>query len=363
MGQLNGHEPLVFRGPMLSLSSVRKLGGRASVVVKDQQHASFGRTTFAELVDGVRDERLVWYFAQQPVPPAVAPALPGCPVGRQPGLRQPNMWVGSAGAHTPLHHDYMHNVAMQLDGRKRFTLFAPSDTPYLARETNDARRVNYSQITRPREVNRKRFREYRRATPIEVELGPGEVLFLPAFWWHEVETLEPSLMLNWWWPPRLERLPPVDFETSVASAEAARALLIRYFNLAGFRSDHDVVGHLEARGQRRLAALVLGDLVEAQLARLGERRSGARLLLASTAMALLKATRVLRPRELQLLEQAFEMSTAASAFARATDFGYDVRRLNKQLEAIFTRHGVARCRRLLENNRVWLNDFTTDAYV
>ena len=47
--------------------------------------------------------------------------------------QQLNMWMGNArnGSSTGLHHDYHDNLYILLRGRKRFTLFAPSDAPTL----------------------------------------------------------------------------------------------------------------------------------------------------------------------------------------------------------------------------------------
>ena len=37
-----------------------------------------------------------------------------------------------------------------------------------------------------------------KAHPLTFELGKGEMLYLPAGWSHFVETVEPSLMINFW---------------------------------------------------------------------------------------------------------------------------------------------------------------------
>ena len=39
----------------------------------------------------------------------------------------------------------------------------------------------------------------RHAQPLEVNLGPGDFLYLPACWWHCVEgSRERNMILNWW---------------------------------------------------------------------------------------------------------------------------------------------------------------------
>jgi hypothetical protein len=35
--------------------------------------------------------------------------------------------------------------------------------------------------------------------PIEVVLGPGDAMYLPSRWWHQVRSLDLSLSVNFWW--------------------------------------------------------------------------------------------------------------------------------------------------------------------
>jgi hypothetical protein len=44
---------------------------------------------------------------------------------------QVNLWVGRAGIITSTHYDATYNFFVQLQGRKRFTLFPPNQTLYL----------------------------------------------------------------------------------------------------------------------------------------------------------------------------------------------------------------------------------------
>lgn len=38
---------------------------------------------------------------------------------------------------------------------------------------------------------------------LEATLEPGDILFLPAFWWHNVVSLDASISVNYWWRPPL----------------------------------------------------------------------------------------------------------------------------------------------------------------
>ncbi len=41
--------------------------------------------------------------------------------------------------------------------------------------------------------------KYAKAKPIEFILEPGETLFLPGRWAHQVDTIEASIAMNFWW--------------------------------------------------------------------------------------------------------------------------------------------------------------------
>src|ERR1019366_3072751 len=100
-------------------------------------------------------------------------------------------WFGPAGTVTPLHHDVMNVMVAQVFGRKQFTLIAPEQTPYVYNETSVYGEVNCS------DPDYSRHPLYREATPIHVEIGPGDVLFIPVGWWHYVRSIETSIMVSY----------------------------------------------------------------------------------------------------------------------------------------------------------------------
>jgi hypothetical protein len=113
-----------------------------------------------------------------------------------------HLWYGSAGNVTPLHHDPLSNLFLQVFGRKRLTLYAPRYFEELYPYPEDARFSHMSRV----DVERPDPIAYPRAHGIErleVTLLPGELLFLPPFWWHHVRSLEPSISVNFWSAPTL----------------------------------------------------------------------------------------------------------------------------------------------------------------
>jgi hypothetical protein len=110
---------------------------------------------------------------------------------------RPGFWLGPGGTVTPAHFDRQDNFNVQVTGRKRWTLFAPgdSDNLYFLQEVPVP-------IYSPVDVEHpdmRRHPRFRAAQPYETVLRPGDVLYLPAGWWHHVRTLEMSITLNFWW--------------------------------------------------------------------------------------------------------------------------------------------------------------------
>lgn len=101
------------------------------------------------------------------------------------------MWFGPQGTITPLHHDELNIFLAQVVGRKRVKLIPPDELDLVYNHF-----AVYSQVD-AENPDFKRFPKYKNATVMEVDLLPGEVLFLPAGWWHHVRSLDPSVSLSY----------------------------------------------------------------------------------------------------------------------------------------------------------------------
>ena len=111
-----------------------------------------------------------------------------------------NFWYAGAGHLTPLHYDRYDNFLNQIDGRKKVTLFAPADKEYLY-STSDSR------MRTPATVNLfdpdyEQFPHFERATAIEFVLEPGDTLYLPADWSHQIESLDVAVSVNFFFQRR-----------------------------------------------------------------------------------------------------------------------------------------------------------------
>lgn len=107
-------------------------------------------------------------------------------------------WLSAAHTGSPLHRDPPDNLFAQIFGRKRFVLFRPADTWNLYPHRPWSGLPNFSRVDAER-PDYQRFPRLRRAQPIPCEVGEGEVLYLPRYWWHQVTSLERSASVNLWW--------------------------------------------------------------------------------------------------------------------------------------------------------------------
>jgi lysine-specific demethylase 8/hypoxia-inducible factor 1-alpha inhibitor (HIF hydroxylase) len=103
-----------------------------------------------------------------------------------------NLWWGPGGHTEPLHYDSGDGTLVQLHGVKKAVLFPPAQTknlyPFPVRRKGIAPWISRVYIDKPDFDAFPRMREALEHK-IEVLLAPGEVLFIPANWWHEVSAL------------------------------------------------------------------------------------------------------------------------------------------------------------------------------
>lgn len=121
------------------------------------------------------------------------------PAAIQAKLRKaPTLWLGPAGIVTPVHFDSAHNLLVQIHGHKKLLLIPPQQSRNLYYPCLSLGHVNFSPVD-VEAPDYERFPLFKQATPLEVLLAPGEILFIPVRWWHYARALEPTISLNFWW--------------------------------------------------------------------------------------------------------------------------------------------------------------------
>lgn len=103
------------------------------------------------------------------------------------GIETTSLYVGPKDSLSPLHQDYWHThgYLAQLQGTKRVILFSPQDTGFL-----------YDGRVDPEQPDLEKFELFEQATAYSGVIGPNDLLFIPADWWHYVRALEKSITVS-----------------------------------------------------------------------------------------------------------------------------------------------------------------------
>jgi len=111
-----------------------------------------------------------------------------------------SVWVSTTGCVTPLHFDLCHGFLCQVRGRKRCYLAPQESTRSLYRyNVGESPNVNSSKVNLKLwlEGDQQQRSLYPKVANVElycIDIGPGEALYIPPFWWHHIETVQgPSI--------------------------------------------------------------------------------------------------------------------------------------------------------------------------
>jgi hypothetical protein len=135
------------------------------------------------------------------------PALVGDPSK----ITMNHYWYGAPGCTTSLHQDWPSNFLAQVIGRKRVVLFDPDERGFLYPAGQDPPKpgatidLREHSLVNPEQPDHKRFPLFRQATPFVAILQPGDILWLPPEWWHQIRALDVSVSVNFWWQPHIEQ--------------------------------------------------------------------------------------------------------------------------------------------------------------
>jgi len=102
-------------------------------------------------------------------------------------LIYPRIFIGPKGAITPLHQDIWgtHAWLSQLVGRKHWILFPP-----------DNRNLLYDYEPEATNPDFERFPLLRDTAPLDCIIGPGDTIFVPGGWAHEVVSLDATFSIT-----------------------------------------------------------------------------------------------------------------------------------------------------------------------
>jgi hypothetical protein len=118
------------------------------------------------------------------------------------GGASPRLWIGNA-TQTATHHDGSTNLACVVAGRRRFTLFPPEQLPNLYVGPLDRTMAGPpASMVDPLAPDLERFPKFAEAMPhaLVADLLPGDAIFVPAIWWHHVQSFGTlNILCNYWW--------------------------------------------------------------------------------------------------------------------------------------------------------------------
>ena len=189
--------PLVWNDSEQSVYNQMAVRAKASedssVPTTGVHESTMPGVALAPLDDAVRSDlktRVAWKWLD------AARSLAGCPQ-----FDSATLWAGHGGGCTPLHVDHVSNFFTQLAGRKRMLLFPPSQRYHLYPYPVHHPAGNDFSMVDVEDLDLERFPAVANARGYEVSLEAGDVLFLPARWWHYVRQCDPgheNLSLNFW---------------------------------------------------------------------------------------------------------------------------------------------------------------------
>jgi len=109
-------------------------------------------------------------------------------------MQKPSLWMGTSSSGTPFHSDCCDNFIMMVSGTKRVTLAPPTDFYKLKPACYIVSR-GYCYATNPTNPSQNVDYDWNR---IVVDVKQGEILFIPANWFHHIQNLGPTVMVNVW---------------------------------------------------------------------------------------------------------------------------------------------------------------------
>lgn len=111
--------------------------------------------------------------------------------------RSLRIWISAPATRAALHHDLPENFLAQLTGRKRIILIHRRHGRNVYRHGLFHGAPNFCAVDaeNPDYVRFPRFRGVERIT---VDLEPGEILYIPRLWWHQIHSLDLSISVNQW---------------------------------------------------------------------------------------------------------------------------------------------------------------------
>ena len=116
---------------------------------------------------------------------------PGTALAHQHAFPYKGIFISARGGRTRLHRDPFGTEAVlcQFYGSKHLTFYHPADGDKLRRD---------QKYVDPQKPDMNAFPDFLKVRPVyEDELNPGEILFIPSGWFHDVMSVSDSISVTW----------------------------------------------------------------------------------------------------------------------------------------------------------------------
>nr|5NFO_A Chain A, JmjC domain-containing protein 7 [Homo sapiens]5NFO_B Chain B, JmjC domain-containing protein 7 [Homo sapiens] len=128
-----------------------------------------------------------------------------------------NFWLGEAAAVTSLHKDHYENLYCVVSGEKHFLFHPPSDRPFIPYELYTPATYQLTEEGTFKVVDEEamekvpwipldplapdlaRYPSYSQAQALCCTVRAGEMLYLPALWFHHVQQSQGCIAVNFWY--------------------------------------------------------------------------------------------------------------------------------------------------------------------
>lgn len=139
-----------------------------------------------------------------------------------------NLWIGDQRSVSSVHKDHYENFYAVISGEKTFTLLPPTDIAFMPESTFPTMRYHALNSESPWEKLiltqegcpasslswipldpddpdvKLKYPMFSLAHPIRCKLQPGDVLYIPAMWYHRVSQTKLTVSVNFWYDQRFD---------------------------------------------------------------------------------------------------------------------------------------------------------------
>jgi glutamine amidotransferase-like uncharacterized protein/ribosomal protein L16 Arg81 hydroxylase len=262
--------PFVARSPVkddLSIDSLMaRFGDREALFYKFHVNQNFLKEKVTgcnvadaiELIRSNKDVNIKYYILRQSVAryfPELIQDIGSPDWFKLPGDAETNLWVSEPGNITALHRDATDNFLIQIEGEKEVILFPPDSESIHVNNPFTGGRYNFCQT---------KFVEmsggHSAKNGYRVILYPGQLLYIPQNWWHQVNTNSLSVSVNCFWPTDLVPVTCRDYVTDFQATKLHSGLypeaVSQLINESTYDNSLEIADKLISMGYPQLSILL-----------------------------------------------------------------------------------------------------------